>query len=124
MESLALPADSSSATRARAFVGGLAAEHLADPFPAVLLTSELVANVVCHARTDLTVSVAAGPPFRVEVRDGVAATQAFRELIARRPRPAPASAPGGRGLGLVHDLASRVGLDDGPDGGKVVWFEL
>jgi anti-sigma regulatory factor (Ser/Thr protein kinase) len=33
---------------------------------AVLLTSELVTNVVRHARTDATITVDVGPPFRVE----------------------------------------------------------
>ena len=124
MESLELPADATSVMRARAFVRHLASVHLADPFTAVLLTSELVSNVVLHARSALTVSVQPGPPFRVEVRDGVAATEAFRELISRRPPPVPATSSGGRGIGLLHDLAVRVGLEDDLDGGKVVWFEL
>lgn len=123
METLALPADSSSVAKARAFVRQLASEHLADPFPAELLTSELVANVVNHAPRGLAVSVEPGPPFRVEVHDGATATPAFRRLIANPPPAQPVDAPGGRGLLLVHELATRVGIHDEPSG-KVVWFEL
>ena len=89
-----------------------------------LLTSELVANVVRHADTDVTVTVRVGPPFRVEVHDGVAATDAFRAMVAEPPPTADVSSIRGRGLGIVHTLATRIGLDDDPDGGKVVWFEL
>lgn len=91
---------------------------------AVLLTSELVSNVVVHAETDVRLSVTDGPPVRVEVHDGVAATDAFRDIIERRPAMVPPSALGGRGVGLVHQLASRLGLTDDPEGGKVVWFEI
>lgn len=124
MKAISLPAEATSVRRARAFVGELAASVLPDPDPAVLLTSELVGNVVRHARTVVTVSVSPGPPFRVEVHDGVAATDAFRQLIARKPPSTTDTASSGRGLVLVHDLAVRLGLDDDPDGGKVVWFEL
>ena len=61
---------------------------------------------------------------RVEVHVGAAATDAFREIVtAGRPIP-NTSAVRGRGLHLVWALATRVGLDDDPDGGKVVWFEV
>jgi hypothetical protein len=79
--------------------------------------------VVRHARTDFTVRLVVGPPFRVEVHDGVAATDAFRSLIERPAPMAVSTADSGRGLGLVHRLAARVGLEDEADGGKVVWFE-
>jgi hypothetical protein len=88
------------------------------------MTSELVTNVIRHANTDVTVSVEPGPPFRVEVHDGAAAGDAFRELIVRKPSAVSHSAPSGRGLSLLHDLAERIGLDDDPNGGKAVWFEL
>ena len=64
-----------------------------------------------------------GPPFRVEVHDGVAATEAFRMMIGERPPLAASDVVGGRGIRIVHDLATRIGLDD-EDDGKVVWFEL
>jgi anti-sigma regulatory factor (Ser/Thr protein kinase) len=107
----------------RAFVAEQARGHLSDVFGAVLLTSELVTNVVRHARTDATVRVVVGPPFRVEVHDGAAATDAFRELIAESPMVQAAKVDG-RGLAVLHHMAARVGLEDDPDGGKVVWFEM
>ena len=90
----------------------------------MLLTSELVTNVVLHAQTDIGLEVTIGPPFRVEIHDGVAATVAFREMIAEPPPAVDVTAVGGRGIGLMHHLAVRLGLNDDPDGGKVVWFEL
>ena len=93
-----------------------------DPDPVVLMTSELVTNVVLHANTEVTVSITRGPPVRVEVRDGAAATEAFRKLIGASAMPGPSST-GGRGLALVRALASQVGLEDDPNGGKIVWFE-
>ena len=92
----------------------------------MLLTSELVANVVRHAQTDLTVAVQFDEYVRIEVHDGAAATEAFRELLAGAPTSVPAESPGGRGLGLVRGLASRFGLADEPGvwNAKIVWFEL
>jgi anti-sigma regulatory factor (Ser/Thr protein kinase) len=98
--------------------------HVDDLPAVVLMTSELVTNGALHANTAVTVTVREGPPVRVEVHDGAAATDAFREIVtAGRPIP-NASAVRGRGLHLVRALATRVGLDDDPDGGKVVWFEV
>lgn len=124
MDTLTLPADLSSVARARAFVRENAVGYVDDVEAAVLMVSELVTNVVRHARTEVTLRVETGPPLRVEVHDGMAASEAFRALVAQRPRPANVSAIGGRGIGLVHGMATRIGLDDHPDGGKVVWFEL
>lgn len=124
MEAIDLPAEPQSAARARRFVAGVAAGHVDDTGTLLLLTSELVTNVVRHARTDLSVRVGLGPPLRVEVRDGVAATEAFRDLIARRSAAVANDSPSGRGILLVHDLAVRIGLDEDSAGGKVVWFEL
>lgn len=109
---------------------GLARRFVRDVLPgpeaelAVLLVSELVTNVVRHARTDVTVAVRPGPPCRVEVQDGQAATDAFRALMSEGPAWPDTSSPSGRGIGIVHGLAARIGLDDASDGGKIVWFEL
>jgi anti-sigma regulatory factor (Ser/Thr protein kinase) len=91
---------------------------------AVLLTSELVTNVLKHTDSEVRVSLDVGPPIRVEVHDGVAATEAFEKMLAEAPVPVEASAVGGRGIELVHRLASRIGLNNDDEGGKVVWFEL
>ena len=111
-----------SVRQARTFVATSLAAHLDDSADVLLMTSELVANVVLHVQTDVTLTVWRGPPVRVEVHNGAAATEAFRDLIHDSAIPEPSSSSG-RGLGLVRRLATRVGLDDDPDGGKVVWFE-
>ena len=102
------------------------AERDLEPSVAVLLTSELVSNVVRHADTQLTVAVRFEPCVRVEVHDGMAATEAFREILASAHTRMPPASPGGRGLPLIRGLASRFGLADEPGRwkGKVIWFEL
>ena len=82
----------------------------------VLLTSELVTNAVVHARSDARVRLRLGPGMlRVEVGDDDPGLP-----VAREP---DAAGPGGRGLRILDEVASRWGVDpDGP--GKVVWFEL
>jgi anti-sigma regulatory factor (Ser/Thr protein kinase) len=126
VDSIALPPDMVSVAAARRFVYSVLVHRLSDPSVALLLTSELVTNVIRHAATDFTVAVTSDPGVRVEVHDGVAATDAFRDMLANALTDVPAKSPGGRGLGLVRALASRVGLDDEPgaSNGKVVWFEL
>ena len=121
--SVTLPAEPRSVREARVFVARAVSNRLDDPSAVVLMTSELVANVVRHAETDVTVIVRDGTPVRVEVHDGAAATDAFRELVEAGGWMPEASSTGGRGLALVRTLARRVGLDDDPNGGKVVWFE-
>jgi serine phosphatase RsbU (regulator of sigma subunit)/anti-sigma regulatory factor (Ser/Thr protein kinase) len=86
---------------------------------AVLLTSELAANAVQHARTPFEVTVETDGTARVRIGvsdagDGVPARQDVRQLDPR-----------GRGLHLVERLAARWGVD-WPEGGssKTVWFEL
>jgi anti-sigma regulatory factor (Ser/Thr protein kinase) len=83
---------------------------------AVLAVSELVANVVMHARTDCEVSVRAYP-------DVVCV--AVRDFCASMPvRQTPnAEAMGGRGLLLVAELSDDFGVDV-MDVGKVVWFSI
>jgi anti-sigma regulatory factor (Ser/Thr protein kinase) len=126
VESIALAAEPASVGTARRFVSDLLVDRHLDPSRAVLLTSELVANVVRHARTDLTAAIQFDEAVRVEVHDGAAATEAFRELLVAAPTADPATLPGGRGLDLVRMMASRFGLADEPGiwNGKIVWFEL
>ena len=74
--------------------------------------TELVANVVRHGRTPLSVDVAWEPPaLRVEVRDG------SLEL----PAIAKVAGGGGYGLQIVAALASDWGVEP-RHGEKVVWF--
>ncbi|HSJ91661.1 MAG TPA: ATP-binding protein [Ilumatobacter sp.] len=120
--SITLPAERASIKRARDFVARAVADHVADPAEVLLMTSELVSNVVGHVGSEVTITLGDGPVVRIEVHNHEAATEAFRELLHHSPRPTNTS-PTGRGLALVRSLASRVGLDDEPGGGKVVWFE-
>lgn len=120
--SITLPAETPSVKRARDFVARAVADHVDDPAEVILMTSELVSNVVGHVGSAVTITVRDGPVVRIEVHNHQAATQAFRDLLDHSPRPANTS-PTGRGLGIVRSLASRVGLDDDPGRGKVVWFE-
>lgn len=82
-----------------------------------LLLTELITNVIIHARTDFEVRVEpAGDGVRVEVLDANPTMPVAGTL-----------APGalsGRGLTLVQSLASRWGAHHNKDGGKTVWFEV
>lgn len=92
---------------------------------AVLLTSELASNVVLHAGTAFEVIVEVRDAvIRVEIHDGAAVTQAFRDLVERPPAAVDVMAVGGRGIMLVGMNALRFGLADKGQHGKAVWFEL
>lgn len=81
-----------------------------------LVVTELVANAVRHAGTDITVRLSRlGDGVRVEVADG-----STRPL---RPRSSTMSDEGGRGLLLVDALSTRYGVEADRDG-KLVWAEL
>jgi anti-sigma B factor antagonist len=120
--SITLPAERASIKRARDFVERAVAGHVNDPSDVLLMTSELVSNVVGHVGSVLTVTVRNGPVVRIEVHNHDAATEAFRDLLDHSSLPSTTS-PTGRGLAIVRSLASRIGLDDDPGKGKVVWFE-
>jgi anti-sigma regulatory factor (Ser/Thr protein kinase) len=123
LQSQTFPPEPSSGRAARAFVSEVARDRQVDLDALMLMTSELVSNVLRHTDSPVTVKAGVGPPFRVEVHDGAAATEAFRKMIAERPQLTAADVVGGRGIRLVHDLASRIGLEEDGDG-KAVWFEL
>jgi anti-sigma regulatory factor (Ser/Thr protein kinase) len=108
--------DPTNVAYARHFVGGALAGCGLDPSDVCLLTSEVVANAVLHARTEFTVTVKCSEQrVRVEVLD----------LNPRMPlrNPAAADAISGRGLALVEGLAQAWGVDSTP-AEKTVWFEL
>lgn len=86
---------------------------------AELLVSELMTNVVLHARTPAVVSVRADPPgaFRVSVIDG-SADRPQRRTFGREQ-------PTGRGLRLVSVMSRDWGVEPSAavgDSGKEVWF--
>ncbi|MFD8524241.1 SpoIIE family protein phosphatase [Streptomyces capillispiralis] len=112
------PRTPGSVARARRFVRaalGDVAPDLTDT--AELLVSELVTNVVLHARTEAEVAVRVdGGTVRVRVGDG----RPDRVLV---PQGAPPYSGTGQGLPLVARLSSRHGVETG-ERGKTVWFEL
>ncbi|MFF6814101.1 SpoIIE family protein phosphatase [Streptomyces sp. NPDC012403] len=107
-----------SVAEARRFVRatlGDAAPDLVDT--AQLLVSELVTNVVLHARTEVEVAARVDDG-TVHVRVGD--RRPDRGLV---PHGCPSYAGTGQGLALVAALSSRRGVETG-DEGKTVWFEL
>ena len=83
---------------------------------AILLTSELVTNVVRHARTNLRLEV------RLQAMTlRIAATDEVPELPQLRPMNT--SSEGGRGLALINSMAKRWGVTT-HERGKTVWFEV
>jgi len=96
---------------------------------AALLVAELAANAVQHGRvpgrdfllTLVLTKAEAGPAvLRIEVSD-------CRD--EQLPRPANVTPPGaddehGRGLLLIHSLATRWGVDPRHPCGKTVWAEI
>jgi hypothetical protein len=114
-----------SVAKARAFVlSTLDGQRSEDPDPAeverrdtlALLTSEVVTNVVLHARTPFQVLVwRNGDVVRVGVRD--------RSWVEPAVKDAGMDDEGGRGLMLVDTLATSWGTTLEAVG-KVVWFEL
>lgn len=104
-----------SVTEARHFAMGVLREHGFPSWPAELLVSEVVTNVVNHAHTPFSVSVAFLGTARVTVVDGSSVLPVLREMVD--------DAEEGRGLFLVQALAHRWGIEHHPSG-KQVWFEV
>jgi hypothetical protein len=85
---------------------------------ACIVATELVNNVVAHARTPMVVLVATtGDGLSVAVRDR------SPHLPAYQGAPVSPTAPGGRGMLLIDAVASRWGSLPLADG-KVVWALL
>ena len=79
--SITLPAERASVKLARDFVARAVADHVDDPAEVLLMTSELVSNVVGHVGSAVTITVRDGPVVRIEVHNHQAATEAFRDLL-------------------------------------------
>ena len=108
--------DGPSARAARRFVAEAVTAIGMPADEALLLASELVTNVVVHARTDFVVRMALTEnAIRVAVMDG------NTRLPTRGA--APVDATSGRGLSIVDAVVQRWGVQVHP-GGKTVWFEL
>ncbi|MDX6227539.1 MAG: hypothetical protein QOI76_929 [Frankiales bacterium] len=81
---------------------------------ATLVVSELIANGVLHARTEISLSVES-------TRDGIRVAVTDGSPVLPRGGPASPSATSGRGLLLVERLSSSWGVEVLAGGGKVVW---
>ena len=116
--SASLPQELSSSAAARRFVEDTLQrwdhEHLLDTVN--LLVSELVTNVVVHARSEAEVAVLLTPEvLRVEVSDESSAPPT--------PRDADDDATSGRGMALIDMLATAWGVTQRAVG-KTIWFEV
>lgn len=114
-----LAADTRSPALARRLVEGVLTKtglgQLLDD--ALLLVTELVTNAVVHAGTQLELELVAGAEgIRVEVSDG------NHGRISVDDQPAT-SREGGRGLYLLHTLATEWGMHYRA-AGKAIWFTL
>lgn len=89
---------------------------------AALLITELVTNVVLHARTDCLIQAALD-------RSTLTVTVTDWDAHDLSIRPRSATAEGGRGLGILEAVADAWGVraadgDSHADGAKSVWFHL
>jgi anti-sigma regulatory factor (Ser/Thr protein kinase) len=113
-----LPSSVTSPQLARAFLRATLETWKLDGFGDVteLLVTELVANVVTHVGSPMTLRVQREPAtMRVEIDDP------SPELpVVHHPDSADEH---GRGVLLVDQLADAWGVESRPDG-KTVWFEL
>lgn len=109
------PPDPPSALAARRFVRDRLAGHGVATEDGELIVSELMGNVVRHARTPITVRLRVGRSLRLEVHDGSSILPAMAE--------AAEDAESGRGLFIISALAKDWGITRKP-GGKFVWVEL
>ncbi|HVF03838.1 MAG TPA: ATP-binding protein [Frankiaceae bacterium] len=117
-DSIELPPEPRAAGTARHFVFDHVCPHVGADVAetAMLLTSELVTNVIVHARTPMRLDVdVTDEAVRVAVVDDAARTPAIRRAHEARLT--------GRGMNLVETLASQWGVEPNPPG-KKVWFEL
>ena len=119
--SLVLRAVPESAGAARRFIADMCnAAQLGedDCSLAALLTSELVTNAIKYGGSTAVLEAhAPGGTLRVAVRDD----NPSLPVVGTQPE---LTAESGRGMLLVQALAARWGVEESPDGGKSVWFEL
>jgi anti-sigma regulatory factor (Ser/Thr protein kinase) len=113
-----LPSSMNSPQLARAFLRSTLETWRLDGFGEVteLLATELVANVVTHVGTPMTLRVTRGPSaMRVELED-----PSTEVPVVRHPDAADEH---GRGVLLIDELADAWGVEPRADG-KTVWFEI
>jgi PAS domain S-box-containing protein len=112
------PVPESAREARRLVIAELAPLHVSEDVvdTARLLVSELVTNVVLHARTDMELSVqASAAVLRIGVSDGSRRVPTSRHYAA--------TAATGRGMSLVAELSTDHGTEVTADG-KIVWVTL
>ena len=112
---VSLPAQATSAGKARDFVGAhLGRRCPTDDVAAIqLVTSELATNAIRHAHTPFTVTLRGNlSEVRLMVRDG--------DPLMGPPASELLMSLGGRGLRIAEELSDAWGVDPEPDG-KTVW---
>jgi anti-sigma regulatory factor (Ser/Thr protein kinase) len=121
-------AERNSVRAARHYVTGLLGEWPGEAAACdtAIVTTELAANAVLHARSGFTLTVSrSAARTRIAVRDNTPLAAA--DLASRGPGAAGEGIPfqvvSGHGLSVVAQLASRWAVDPLPNG-KVVWAEL
>jgi anti-sigma regulatory factor (Ser/Thr protein kinase) len=109
----------SSARSARRFVSDTLGSQGIDDFESELLTSELVTNVIRHARTEFHVSVIVRDDrVRVEVSNTSSILPAVSDVLMDNEQ-----LEDGRGLAILEAVALEWGVESSGDG-KAVWFEV
>lgn len=109
----------SSARAARRFVCTTLSEQGIDEFESELLASELVTNVIRHARTEFHVSVIVRDDrVRVEVSNTSSIFPAVSDVLMDNQQ-----FEDGRGLAILEAVALEWGVESRADG-KAVWFEV
>jgi anti-sigma regulatory factor (Ser/Thr protein kinase) len=117
-----LPAEALSAARARGFVSGTLVDHdlLNLLEPVRLVASELATNAILHAHTDFTLTLLGlRTTVVLEVEDAVEGQVPTTALPA--VTQVRATAPSGRGLGIVSHFSQDWGVTTDHPGFKTVW---
>jgi anti-sigma regulatory factor (Ser/Thr protein kinase) len=116
---ITLPAQLASVTAARHFARDAVIEWELEQFvdDVQLGTSELVANAVRHAGTQVTLTLRKDTALVIEVVDGQ------RELHRPFSPFLDLEAENGRGLQIVAAISDDWGISS-VDGGKCIWFAL
>lgn len=110
-----LPPQPQSARHARRFVRDCLEPYDVANDTIELVASELVGNVVTHAKTDITVQVIVGRRVRLEICDGNAVAPALKDAALDAER--------GRGLFIVDAVSADWGVEPLP-AGKRIWVEF
>jgi anti-sigma regulatory factor (Ser/Thr protein kinase) len=118
IDRIELPSRPASAAAARRFVDrALERLGITNRETGTLLTSELVTNAVLYSDGGIVVEVIPhATNVRIAVRD-----ESGRPVQAR---DVALEATSGRGISIVQRLATAWGVEDLPNGGKSVWFEV